>query len=147
MSSAAAVARAKLFRAVHAEGLKRGFDHGGLHDLCCARFDVASMHQMTNQQLYELYHGWTGKGMKRTSPLPRRGYGKQGELEMVSSADLEALAKLYHDLSWGEETRRAFTRRVLRGREQIRTRADWWKVFSGARAIQRRQRTPTKRSR
>lgn len=140
--------RARLFRAVHAEGLKRGFDHDGLRDLFRQRFGLESMSQASDRQLTEVYHGWTGKGLKRAgalkrpggSPdLPRRGYRDGKQVELVSASELEMLAQVFHDLGWGEETRRAFTARQLRGREQVRTRGDFWKVLNGARAMLRRK--------
>jgi len=133
----AAGKRARLFRAVHAEAGRRKIDHDGLHDLCRHRFGVSSMADLTEEQLEAIYRAWTGHGI-RTKPLPKRGYARTNETEMVSPDDLETLARAFARRDWGEETQRNFIRRQLRGRDQIRTRRDFWKVFSGVRAMNRR---------
>ncbi len=132
--------RAKLFRAVHAEAAKRGVDHDGLRDVCRQQFGVHSMGELTEQQLEGLYRNWTGHKLrrKRTTPLPKRGYARGGEIEMVSGEDLETLGAAFAARGWGKETQRAFIRRQLGGREEIRTRRDFWRVFSGVRAMNRR---------
>jgi hypothetical protein len=130
--------RVRLFRAVHAEASKRGLDHDALRDVCRERFSVHSMGELTEGQLESLYRGWTGHGMKRKSALPKRGYAKTTEAAMVSGEDLETLGRAFAARGWGKETQRVFIRRQLGGREQIRTRRDFWKVFSGVRAMNRR---------
>lgn len=130
--------RARLMRAVHAEGLKRGFDHEGLRAVCRERWGVASMREATDRQLAELYHAWTGKGLRRQTPLPRKGVLAAPAEELVSGEDLNTLAEAFARRGWGPETQRAFIKRQTRGREQIRTRKDFWRVFSGLRAMERR---------
>jgi hypothetical protein len=128
--------RAKLMRAVHAEAKTRSLDHDALHDICRQKFNVTSMSDMSEAQLRKLYRDWTGRTIAR--PLPSRGYGKQGELEIVSGKDLELLERAFARRCWGPETKREFIRRQLGGKEQIRTRREFWKVFSGVRAMNRR---------
>jgi hypothetical protein len=128
-----------LIRALHAEAAKRGLDHDGLRDVCRVRFSVASMRDLSDGQLKTLFRDWTGRNFvrKRTTPLPKRGYGRAGELELVSGEDLETLGRAFAARQWGPETQRAFIRRQL-GRDQIRTRRDFHRVFSGVRAMNRR---------
>lgn len=130
--------RARLFRGLHAEAAKRGLDHDGLRDVCRMQFEVHSLGDLTDAQLSELFHQWTGKGLRRKQKLPKRGYAQSGELEMVSGEDLNTLGAAFAAMGWGRETQRQFVRRQLSGREEIRTRRDFWKVFSGIRAMQRR---------
>ncbi|MEN6601768.1 MAG: hypothetical protein ABFD86_05075 [Bryobacteraceae bacterium] len=130
--------RAKLFRAVHAEAARRKIDHDALHDICRHRFGVSSMGDLSEGQLESIYRSWTGHGI-RTRPLPRRGYGRSAEAEMVSAEDLETLGRAFARRNWGDEAQRTFIRRQLHGRDQIRTKRDFWKVFSGVRAMNRRE--------
>jgi len=132
--------RSKLFRAVHAEAAKRGLDHDGLREVCRGQFGVHSMGDLTEQQLEGLYRNWTGHKLrrKRTTSLPKRGYARSGEIELVSGEDLETLGRAFAARGWGLETQHAFIRRQLGGREQIRTRLDFHRVFSGVRAMNRR---------
>jgi hypothetical protein len=59
---------------------------------------------------------------------------------MVSGEDLELLGRAFANRGWSEDTQRNFIRRQLgRGREQIRTRADFHRVFSGVRAMSKRE--------
>lgn len=131
--------KARLFRAVHAEGTKHGLDHDAIHDLCRERFQVHSMSEMTEGQLAALYHGWTGHGLRRKNPLPRRGYARGQDVELVSAEDIETLGRAFAARGWGKETQTAFIRRQLQGRAEIRTRRDFWRVFSGVRAMNRRE--------
>jgi hypothetical protein len=130
--------RARAFRAVHAEALKRGLDHDALRDVCRQQFGVHSMGQLNEGQLIQLYKGWTGKGLRRLHPLPKRGRQPGDEGQIVSSGDLEVLGLEFAQAAWGPETQRSFIRRQLRGRDQIRTHADFKRVFQGIRAINRR---------
>lgn len=126
--------------ALHAEAAKRGLDHEGLRDVCRMRFSVESMTALSEGQLKTLYRDWTGRNFvtKRTTPLPKRGYASSKDLEMVSAEDLETLERAFAARQWGPETKRNFIRRQLGGREQIKTRRDFQKVFSGVRAMNRR---------
>jgi hypothetical protein len=131
--------RARLMRALHAEGSKRGLDHDGIRDICHLKFNVDSMGALNEGQLKTLFRDWTGRNFtRRKTALPKRGYAKSGELEMVSAEDLETLERAFSARQWGPETKRAFIRRQLDGREEIRTKADFHRVFSGARAMNRR---------
>lgn len=133
--------RARLFRALHAEGLKRGFDHEGLRDLCRERFDIESMGSLDIDQLQRMYRGFAGRWFptRKRKPLPKRGYAKSGELEIVSGDHLETLARAFAMRGWGKETQRTFIRRQLGGREQIRTTRDFQRVFRGVQAMNRRE--------
>jgi hypothetical protein len=136
--------RAKIFRALHAEAAKRKMDHDALRDLIHERTGVHSMADATTQQLYDLLHSWTGKGIKRTTPLPRKGCtAPEAPKQFVSGEDLDTLAEAFNRRGWAEETRRVFIRRQLRGRETIRTVADFHRVFSGVRAMNRRDEKST----
>ncbi len=130
--------RLRLYRALHSEAAKRGLDHSDLHEICRARFGVDSMRAATDAQLQQIYAEWTGRRIKRTSALPARGGGDQRLIEMVTGDDIETLARAFALRGWDAETQRNFVRRQLGGREQIRTRADFWRVFSGVRAMNRR---------
>jgi hypothetical protein len=129
-------------RAIHAEGAARKLDHSDIRDICRAKFGVQSMAELNNGQLQTLYKDWTGRGLrgvKREKTPLQRGYA-QGKLEMVSPAELETLERAFAARQWGPETKRAFIRRQLKGREAIRTRADFARVFRGIQAMNRRDR-------
>jgi hypothetical protein len=129
---------ARLFRALHAEAKRRGLDHDALRDIIRSRFDVASMADAQDRQLLALYKDWTGKSIRRKSRLPKRGYTKTNQLEIISAEDLETLGNAFSLRNWGPDTIQTFVRRQLGGRDQIRTRADFHRVFSGVRAMNRR---------
>lgn len=124
--------RARLLKALHAEGKKRGFDHEALREL----FNCHSLSTVETPALQKCLLSW-GKKM-RASPLPRRGYAKSGELEIVAGEDLNLLAEAFQRRGWTPDQQRNFIRRQLGGREHIRTKADFHRVFSGVRAINRR---------
>lgn len=133
--------RAKVFRALHAEALKRGIDHDGLREI----FRTRSLSEVPTQTLVAQMRGW-GKGM-RASALPRKGYGKKaeaaGEIEMVSGEDLVLLGDAFQRRGWTHEQQRNFIRRQLGGREIVKTRGEFHKVFSGVRAMNRRDESCT----
>jgi len=131
--------RIRLFHAIHAEAAKRKLDHDALHDMMVERFKVRSMSELSDKQLETVYHGWTGKGLKRAGKLPKRGeLAKQGD-EIVSPADLEMLAQEFAKRELGADGQRNFVRRQLHGREEIRTRKDIVRVLGGLRAMNRRE--------
>ncbi len=132
--------RAKLMQALHAEAAQRGMDHDALRDVARMKFGVTSMGLLKFGQLKTLFRDMTGKLFvtHKAPDLPRRGYGKQGELEIVSGEELELLERAFAKRGWGPETKAQFVRRQLNGRDQIRTRADFHRVFSGVRAMNRR---------
>ena len=131
--------RAKLFRAVHAEALKRGIDHDGLHNLCRERSGSRSMSEMSNGDLEGLYHEWTNKKLKRVAKLPRKGEAAAAaEVQIVSGDELVELGREFAKRGIGEQGRGDFIARQLRGRREIRTRRDWVKVFAAVRAMNRR---------
>ena len=127
--------RAKLFRALHAEAIKRAMDHEALRDT----FGVKSMSTIPTEQLQDRLKAWTGKSVRRTTPLPRRGYGKKkGPLEMVTGEDLNTLAEAFSRRGMDNDAQWLFIQRQLSGRDEIRTLGDFHKVFSGIRAMNRR---------
>lgn len=128
--------RAKLFRALHAEGIKRGMDHDALRDT----FGVKSMSTISTEQLQARLKDWTGKSVRRVTPLPRRGYGKKrGPLEMVTEEDLATLAEAFGRRGMDKISQQCFIFRQLGGKDSVvRTRGDFHKVFSGIRAMNRR---------
>ncbi|HWE50493.1 MAG TPA: hypothetical protein VG273_11910 [Bryobacteraceae bacterium] len=139
--------RAKLMRAIHAEAQKRGIDHDGLRDM----FKVRSLSMVETNDLVGALKTWTGRGVRKSRPraaawparsaeqLPRKGYGKNGETELVGGDDLNTLAEAFARRGMGKESQANFIRRQLGGRDSIRTRADFHKVFSGIRAMNRRE--------
>ncbi len=133
----------RLMKALHAEAVKRGLDHDELSGLCRAKFNVRSMREMTAGQMQALLREWTGRALpsKRTTPLPQRGYGRTGALELVSGEDLETLGRAFAARGWGIDTQAEFVRRQLRGRDQIRTRKDFNAVFRAVQAMNRRDGT------
>jgi hypothetical protein len=131
--------RNRLFRAVHVEGQKRGFDHDALRDLCAERYGVHSMSALTDGQLAAVYHSWTGKGLRRRAALPQRGEALKAKAEtIVSGEELLELDREFATRGLGESGRLAFIRRQLRGRDQIRTRKDWVKIITPLRRMNRR---------
>lgn len=80
-----------------------------------------------------------GKKM-RAQALPRKGYGTRtkGEIEMISGEDLTLLGDAFQRRGWTPDQQRNFIRRQLNGREVVRTRGEFHKVFSGVRAMNRR---------
>lgn len=131
--------RGKLFRAVHKEAQKRGLDHDALHDMAAAHFGVHSMSELSEAQLLGIYRQWTGKTLKVRASLPRRGEAAGADaLRMVSGDELDALAQEAALRGWQQRTLRNFIERQLKGRAEIRTHKDWARVFSGLRAMNRR---------
>jgi hypothetical protein len=131
--------RQRLYRAVHAEAKKRGYDHDALHDLCQERFGARSMSLVTDQELLSIYFGWTGKGLKRLGKLPSRGELNTKGREMVAAEDLVTLDAEFAKRGLGAEGKQNFIRRQLGGRDVIRTRRDMVQVLAGIRAMNRRE--------
>jgi hypothetical protein len=127
-------------RALHAEAMKRGLDHEGLREVCRLKFGVASMAGMTAGQLKTAFRDLTGKNFvqHRKVTLPPRGYAQSGQAELASPEELEVLERACALRGWGPEAKKAFVRRQLRGREVVRTRADFQRVFRGVQAMNRR---------
>jgi len=75
--------------------------------------------------------GWTGKGLRRNAPLPRRGYGSSTFVELAGLEDFATLANAFAVAQMNGEAQKTFIRRQLRGRDTVRTVADFHKVFSG----------------
>jgi len=140
--TAPAELRARLFRAIHAAGIKRGLDHEALRDVCRERFGAESMKTLSINDLQQLYKGFEGRFLavkkRKKKPLPKRGTAKTHDLEIVSPDHLETLARAFAMRGWGKSTQREFVRRQLGGREQIRTTRDFQRVFRGVQAMNRR---------
>lgn len=107
----------RLQRAV--AGIAAGLRRRTWIDLCRQRFQVASMSAMNEGRLQTLYHDWTGKSVRRRSPLPKKGAAKGKTDAMVSKEDIETLGRAFAARNWGPETQRLFVSRQLGGREQI----------------------------
>jgi hypothetical protein len=114
-------------------------------------FKVRSLSTVETNDLVGLLKQWTGRAVRKSRPsrksawparpaeqMPRRGYGKNGETELVGGDDLNTLAEAFAQRNMGKEAQANFIRRQLRGRDSIRTRADFHRVFSGVRAMNRR---------
>jgi hypothetical protein len=124
---------------VHAEAVKCGLDHDALHTMACERYEVHSMSELTEEQLAAIYRGWTGKALKGTGKLPKRGeLARKGD-EMISPVDLELLAQEFAKRGLGADGQQNFVRRQLAGRAEIRTRKDFVRVMGGLRAMNRRE--------
>jgi len=125
----------RLMRAIHAEGTKRGLDHDGLRQIARDSYGVKSMAELTGEQLFGWYHGWTGKALRsRTKVRPWGG----GEGQMVAAEQLIELAQEFAKRGWGPQTQENFIRRQLKGRDTIHTVHDWRRVLRGVRAMNRR---------
>ena len=132
--------RGRLFKGLHAEAIKRGVDHDGLRRICRESYGVHSMSEVSDSDLVALYKSFTGKTLKRRSPLPRRGESC-GQLveQMVSGEDLVSLDAEFAKRSMGADARQSFVRRQLGGRDKIVSRRDFARVFHGLRAMSRRE--------
>ena len=129
--------RGRIFKAVHAEALKRKIDHDGLHNLCVERFKVHSMSDVTDGQLLSIYREWTGKTLRNRAKLPSRAWKSEG-IQMISGEELITLAQEFAKRGLGAEGQRNFIRRQLDGRDQIRTRKEFARVLGGIRAMNKR---------
>jgi hypothetical protein len=107
--------------------------------MCRQNFGAHSMADLTDADLVKIYKGWTGRGFKRAGKLPRRGEGQQGGAAvMITGDELMALDAAFAERGIGQEGRSNFIRRQLQGRDVIRTRRDFARVFGGLRAMSRR---------
>ena len=76
----------------------------------------------------------------RRQPLPAPGIRQnRANWRWWGSEDLDLLRRAFDQRELDEDGRAAFIRRQLHGRSEIRTRADFHKVFSGVRAMNRRK--------
>jgi hypothetical protein len=130
--------RNRLFKAIHAEALKRGLDHDAVHEMCAREFGAESMSSLTDGQLLTIYRGWTGHGLKRKAALPTRGELDALAPVMAAPEDLQMMDAEFAKRGLGAEGKQAFIRRQLRGREVLRTRRDVVRVTAGLRAMNRR---------
>lgn len=142
MASSEKALRSRALQALHAEGKKRGFDHEALRNEV---FRVRSLADVPIDKLLAALKNWTGRGLrrvraeKRGTELPRKGYGTDpASAEMVSGDDLNTLAEAFAQRGLDKDAQHNFIRRQLGGREVIRTRKDFHRVFSGIRAMNRR---------
>lgn len=133
--------RGRLFKGVHAEAAKRGLDHDGLRDLCHRSYGVRSMSEISDSDLMSLYKSFTGKGLRRRARLPQRGEAaaNPGVETIITGEELLELDREFAKRSMGEDSRRNFVRRQLRGRDRIVSRRDYSRVLGGLRAMNRRE--------
>jgi hypothetical protein len=131
----------KLFRGIHAEGLKRGMDHDALRDLATENYQVYSMAKLSDAQLLAMYRMLSGgKKLKNRGNLPSRGELTAGaESELVYAEDLTELDQCFAEAGFSMAAKLTFTRRQLDGRDYIRTRGDLVRVMAGIRAFLRRK--------
>jgi uncharacterized membrane protein YgcG len=134
MSGVKAGYRQRLFKAVHAEAVKRRMDHDALHDMCAASYGVHSMSELTDSQLLAIYRLWTGKTLKRRAALADPDWKAQPD-GLVSGEEINAIAQEFAKRGLGLDGQRNFVRRQLGGREAIRTRKDYIRVMHGLRAM------------
>lgn len=128
--------RTKLLRALHAEGKKRGLDHDDLRFV----LRVSSLSDASIADMERVLKEWTGKSIRRRqTSLPRKGYLKTGELQIAGLEEFTTLQNAFAIAGMDGDAQRGFIRRQLRGREEVRTVADFHRVFSGLRAINRRK--------
>jgi hypothetical protein len=116
-------------------------DHDALREACKNAYDIHSLADMSEPDLMALYQGWTGKTLRRKrAALPKKGDAAEGAVDqMISGEELTALDAEFAKRSFGREARTNFIRRQLQGRDTIRTRRDFAKVFHGVRAMNRRE--------
>lgn len=131
--------RSRLMRAIHAEGARRRLDHDALHDLVEAKFAVRTMAAVETKDLLALYKGWTGHGLKSRAQKPSRGETAVARMQMVSAEEAIALEMEFARRGLGDDGKKNFIRRQLRGRDQVRTRGDWVRVIAPLRAMNRRE--------
>lgn len=129
--------RARLMRAIHAEGKRRGLDHDALHAICLQQFQARSMADLSDAQLSGWYRHWTGKLLKSRAPRPVAG--ANDDLQLVSGEEMIDLSQQAAVRGLSHEGLINFIRRQLRGREVVRTRGDYRRVVRGLRAMNRRE--------
>lgn len=102
-------------------------------------FGVHSLSAVDADALVGMLRGWKLRVPRKTQ-LPRAGdQALQPETpQMVSGEDLESLGRAFAQRGWGPDTQKTFIRRQLGGREVVRTVRDFQRVFSGVRAMNRR---------
>jgi hypothetical protein len=99
------------------------------------------MADATDAQMLGIYRQWTGHPLKGRGTKPQRGEARGGVVtKIVSGEDLILLDAEFAKRSLSGHGRTAFVRRQLGGRETIRTRQDFARVYSGLSAMNRRDR-------
>jgi hypothetical protein len=96
------------------------------------------MSEMTDGQLLAVYRDWTGKTLKRRSTLANPGWKERPD-GMVSGEEINTIAQEFAKRNLGHDGQRAFVRRQLDGREEIRSRKDYVRVLHGLRAMNERE--------
>jgi hypothetical protein len=132
--------RTRLFKAIHAEGVKHGFDHDALRDWAKnTHAGVKSMADLTDGQLLGMYKSLTGgKTLRRYGKLAGRGEMPSADSQLVSTEDLASLDQEFVLAGFDAITKLSLIRRQLNGREVIRTRGDLVRVAAAVRAIRNR---------
>jgi hypothetical protein len=129
--------RNRLFRGIHAEASKRGMDHDALHAMAKEQYGAHSLSALTDAQLLNIYHGWTGKVLRRQAKLGSPGW-KNEPPQMISGEEVVALDQEFATRALSGEGRKRFVRRQLKGRDQVRTRGDYIRVLHALRAMNQR---------
>lgn len=139
--------RVRVLGALHSEGAKRGLSHIDLRE--CAGCE--SLAALSDEQLLAAFEALTGKRFRVWHPgirskERRQAAGTAGHkgtketvAHLVSPDDMRMLYDAaYSKLGWDHERLRGFIRRQLGGRDQIRTLADfnkvWWPLKRMAKA-------------
>ncbi len=123
--------RTKLMRMLHAEAAKRGLSHEDLR----SAFGVESLSKASDADLTAWLRN-AGKRL-RSQPLPRAGDHKKATVEFLTEENRELLDRAFESMGWDADTRRGFIMRQIK-RDKIYTNADFHRVFSGIRGMQRR---------
>ena len=125
--------RTQIFRALHAEGAKRGLGHEEIREIARDRFGISSMGELDIDQVRALYRQVAGREFRSKHPGIRdrrrrraagtagrhKGQGRSGKVvHLVRPEDVELLCQLAcRRLGWSEKTLKVFIRRQLRGRD------------------------------
>ena len=134
----------KYIRALYARARERGLDSDGLHEIVLDRFGAESIKTLSNKQAAALLNGF---GKSRASSAARRhaqshhgrkNYDPSGEpIQLASDREREMLREAGERRGWNDDTLRGFIRRQT-GRDDVRTMADFNKVFWPLKAMNRR---------
>ena len=145
--------KTRVMGALHAEAAKRGLSHQDLSERAGKRYGFASMADLDDGQLRDLFLDLTGRVFHPKHPgmrnrQRRKAAGTAGRknainkvVEMAATVDVEMVYQLAYGLGWTQETIKTFIRRQLGGRDQLRTMADINKVLWGLKAIAKRKKS------
>lgn len=144
----------RVLRAIFAAARERGVTHEELHDTIWISWQKRSLKDLTAEQAGLLIDGLRGKQAQprrehRRSFAPgrrdamsahgRRDYDASGDpAYLVNAREIEMLREAAELRGWGEATLRNFIARQI-GRNDIRTMAEFNKVFWALKAMNRRE--------